>query len=240
MAQEVVAGGQLALALDRPGHRRRSRRRWRGPRPAEPPAARAAGAPRAPRRSRRSGSPVGCAAARAGTSSAATKIPPDWPRRTSSTPASVRVLIASRSVGPADPHLGGQLALGGQPVAGVQVAGLDLLGDLLDGLLEGPASRDGLEGLRKGQERRVHRLPASTRSSAWRSATSSGVRPSAAALAIARSRLSIALAMRACSGRRRRRRTTRPRRGSGRRSWRGSRVRRGRRAPSGCAPRRGW
>ena len=45
----------------------------------------------------------------------------------------------------ADPHLRGQLALGGQAVADVQVAGLDLLGDLLDGLLEGPARRDGLE-----------------------------------------------------------------------------------------------
>ncbi len=36
----------------------------------------------------------------------------------------------------ADPHLGGELALGGEAVADVQVARLDLLGDLLDGFLE--------------------------------------------------------------------------------------------------------
>jgi hypothetical protein len=45
----------------------------------------------------------------------------------------------------ADPHQRGQLALGWQPVAQVKVARLDPLRDLLDGLLEGAARRDGLE-----------------------------------------------------------------------------------------------
>src|SRR5215213_9062884 len=39
----------------------------------------------------------------------------------------------------ADAHLGGELALGWQPVAHVKVARLDALGDLLDRLLEGTA-----------------------------------------------------------------------------------------------------
>ena len=39
----------------------------------------------------------------------------------------------------ADAHQRRELALGGQAVAHVQVAGLDPLGDLLDGLLEGTA-----------------------------------------------------------------------------------------------------
>ena len=144
----------------------------------------------------------------------------------------------------ADPHLGGQLALGGQPVAGVQVAGLDLLGDLLDGLLERPAGRDGLEGAHGTGPlygRIVEQLRGSSpggfdalerlalghleRRGALRGRRGDRVvepRPSRARCAPARRR-------------RRRRRTTRPPRGSARRSWRGSPARRGCRAPSASA-----
>ena len=66
-------------------------------------------------------------------------MPPDWPRRTSSTPASTSVFTASRRVGRLIRMMRRELALGRQAVAHVQVAGLDPLGDLLDGLLEGTA-----------------------------------------------------------------------------------------------------
>ena len=123
----------------------RSRPRSRAPRRAAPRAARAGGAPRARRPPRSRGSPGGSAAGRAGPARRRRRCPPDWPRRTSSTPASTSILTASRSVGRLMRMMPGELALGGQPVAHVQVAGLDPLGDLLDRLLEGTARRDGLE-----------------------------------------------------------------------------------------------
>jgi hypothetical protein len=102
---------------------------------------------------------------------------------------------------PADPHLRRQVALGRQAVARVQVAALDLLGDLLHGFLEGAASRDRLKRAHcRGDHRSATaRLATSTRSSACRSATSTGVPPSVAAVAIASSSLSIACSMRARS-----------------------------------------
>jgi hypothetical protein len=47
--------------------------------------------------------------------------------------------------GTADPHLRGELTLGWEAIADVEIARLHLLGDLLNGLLERPAGRDGLE-----------------------------------------------------------------------------------------------
>ena len=99
---------------------------------------------------------------------------------------------------PADAHLRRQVSLGGQAVAGMQVARLDLVGDLLDGFLERPARCHRLERAFR-PEHGAHRLAASTRSSAWRSATSSGVRRSCSAVAIARSRQSMAPAISCCS-----------------------------------------
>ena len=108
----------------------------------------------------------------------------------------------------ADLHARGKLALGGEAVAHVQVAGLDLLRDLLDGLLEGAPRGDRFEVALQtgasiwpvgGRDAGDHVRADATRSSAWRSATSTGVEPSASAVAIARSRQSMARSTRSPS-----------------------------------------
>ena len=138
-------GGELALALDRAAASRRSRRRWRAPPRAAPRAARAGGAPRARPRPRSTRISWRERTARAGPAREPTKMPPDWPRRTSSTPASASALIASRRVGRLIRIWAASSRSEGRRSPMCRSPRLDLLGDLLDGLLEGPASRDGLE-----------------------------------------------------------------------------------------------